>query len=297
MRKLIIKTYAKINLYLDILNKREDGYHNIETVYQNISLSDELIFEKKKGKLEFVVEGDYKIPSNEQNLVIKSVKALENDCCKEIKDIKIILKKKIPTGAGLGGGSSNAAGTLNALNILLDLGYSSIELENIATKIGMDVPFFIEGGTAIGTGRGEILHKISNMIDANVIVLYPNFAISTPFAYQCFSKYFIENKKTILLQEIVETLKNGNYNKFINLIFNRFEIVLKKDFRQIEDFKKLLIENGCDVSFMTGSGSSIIGLLRDKNKSDNICKNLKSIAEVKLVESANFVNKGWEITD
>jgi len=295
MKELKVKSYAKINLFLDIVFKRDDEYHEIKTIYQNISIFDELLFEKGKGSLELFCESSFPIPDDERNLIIRAAREIEKHCGERIKGLKINLKKKIPVGGGLGGGSSNAAATLNAVNNLFDFRYSTEELETLSARIGMDVPFFIKGGTAIGTGRGEIIKRIENQLNPWVIVAYPGTGISTSTAYSLFNKKKCRDDMSLKMQKLIDSLKNGDYLGFTKSVYNSFENLLKEKYPWIEEMKQVLREVGCDGSFLSGSGSTMIGTINSSDKIPKIESKLKKQGKINFWEVAEFKKVSWEI--
>lgn len=298
MKNLKINAFAKINLFLEILNKRDDGYHNIETVFQNISLADSMIFEINDGATSLKCEGNPDIPADESNLIIKALRTLERDQGASLGGVKISLKKRIPSGAGLGGGSADAAAALVALNRLFGLGYNLDDLTRLSSKIGMDVPFFIAGGTAVGKERGDLLEKTVNRLDYSVVVVKPDASISTPYAYSLFAGSKCEGDTSrSVLPDIITALVDGDRESFEKKSFNRFEIMLSQKFPWINEIKQMLIEAGCKTSFMTGSGSGIVGLTDGSENGRRIVEHLKAEKGLSNVYLCDFVDKGWEIIE
>ena len=249
---------AKINLSLDIIRKREDGYHELKMIMQTVSLYDKLYIEVSDELSLTSNKAD--IPLDNRNLVWKAAE-LFFDYIKTDKKCKIYIEKNIPDGAGLGGGSSDAATTLLALNEIFDSGLSEDELINIAVKIGADVPFFILKGTCMAEGIGEKLTKIENKTNPFVLIYKPEFSISTKWAYDNLN---LKNKTVYNLDTIVENLKNPAYN-FEN-IFNYLEDVSIPNFPQIKNIKITMKNLGATASLMSGSGSSVFGIFDDETK-------------------------------
>ena len=250
---------AKINLFLDVLNKREDGYHNLSMIMQTIDLCDEIDIEKaEKISLECNKDG---IPLNEKNLVWKAAD-LFFEYTKINGGCKIYLKKIIPDGAGLGGGSSDAAQVLIALNEIYDTKLSNEQLKGIAVKIGADVPFFIEKGCCLAEGIGDILTPIENNTNPYVLVYKPEVSISTKWVYESLN---LNNKKEKNKDELIELLKAGNM-KFYDGIFNVLEDVSITKYPEIEDVKNKFKNLGATNAMMTGSGSAVFAIFIDKIK-------------------------------
>lgn len=250
---------AKINLFLDVLNRREDGYHNLSMIMQTIDLCDEIDIEKAE-----IISLDCNkdnIPLNEKNLVWKAAQ-LFFEYTRISGGCKIYLKKIIPDGAGLGGGSSDAAQVLIALNEIYDAKLNNLELKKIALKIGADVPFFIEKGTCLTEGVGDVLTPIENKTNPYILVYKPEFSISTKWVYENLN---LSNKKEKNTEDLIELLKDGNM-KFYEEIFNVLEDVSVTKFPEIEDVKNKFKNLGAINAMMTGSGSAVFAIFVDKIK-------------------------------
>ncbi len=260
---LKLKSFAKINLCLALKEKRKDGYHNIESIMQTISLHDKIKLKKHKKTLCKLKKARFeKIPTNEKNLAIKAANlffSFLNLKC----GVKIIITKKIPTQAGLGGASSNAAAVICGLNILYKTNLSYNTLLYLAKKIGADVPFFIKGGTAIAKGIGEKINNITPIKKCYIVVVKPNFSISTKEAYNTYSqmKPFENNEIKNLVSKIEG---NENFEEIAKYMFNNFEQVLNiKDIFKIKD---KMLSFGAKTSMLTGSGSCVFAIFSKKKE-------------------------------
>ena len=260
---------AKINLYLEIVSKRQDGYHNLESVMHTVSLCDELEF-SDSDKIELVC--DKAICSPEKNLVYKTAVKLK-DKFSVNKGVKIILKKNIPAGAGLGGGSSDAAATILALNKYWNLNLSKKELEEFASTIGADVPFFLTGGTAKIEGIGDIVKKLKVNNKYYFVLVKPDFGVSTVEAY---SKIKMPLTNINKFNKIIELLESSKLDKIVSkeLFFNRFESTVFSDYPEIQKIKSVLSNLGA-VSLMSGSGATVFGLVSDEQEAKSIAEQLK----------------------
>ena len=253
---MIYKSPAKINLSLDVISKRSDGYHELKMIMQTVSLYDEINIEKD-DKISIDCNKN-NIPLNNKNLAWKAADAffeytsIKGGC-------KIYLNKKIPDGAGLGGGSSNAATVLIALNEIYNTNLSDSELINIAVKIGADVPFFILKGTCLAEGIGEKLTKLQNNTNPYILIYKPLFSISTKWAYENLK---LNSKPIYNIDEIIENLKCKNYN--FNNIFNYLEDVSITEYPEINNIKNKMKNLGATASLMSGSGSSVFGIFNDE---------------------------------
>ena len=248
---LHFKSHAKINLRLEILKRREDGYHELRTVFQKISLHDTLRFSLKKEKGISIVADHPKLPLGKKNLVYKATQAMFKVCGYR-GGVHIEIEKKIPLGAGLGGGSSNAATTLMALNQLLGMNLSQRELMEIGLGIGADVPFFFLKGAAMGSGIGERLKK-EELPRLWYVLIYPNFEVSTRWAYQHF--VLTNQQFHFNLHRFLRTPEGISH-----ILLNHLEDVVSKRYPQIVLMKELLLSAGALGTLMTGSGPTVFGV-------------------------------------
>jgi 4-diphosphocytidyl-2-C-methyl-D-erythritol kinase len=264
---ILIKSPAKINWSLYILNKRNDNYHNILSLMQCIDLYDELIIEPSN---DISVKTDISIPQ-EENLIYKVAIKLQSYF--NIKDgARIYLKKNIPLGAGLGGGSSNAASTLKGLSQLWRLNVKEVELKKIGAQIGSDIPFFFSCPLAIVQGKGDIVKPLQINKSQFILLVKPSFSISTTWAYNLIKierrkskKYLNINFFLKNINDIYESLKSGNIFKLNFLLHNDFETLIFKKYPIIADLKNRLIEKGALAALMSGSGSTIFGVFEKKD--------------------------------
>lgn len=274
---LKIKSFAKINIGLEVLYKRDDGFHEINTIFCKIGLFDEIIIEPYK---ELFVEC---IPSldihQEQNLAYKSSKLIQNLFACKSKGAKITILKKIPLGGGLGGGSSNAANVMIGLNKFWGINASEIELQKVSSQIGSDVPFFFGKNFAIGKGKGEKLEYFDFSLPYHILLAIPKTKINTSWAYSKLN--LAENSKPAsnLKKMLIENIKNPEELKIG--IKNDFEEVVFEYYPDFKNIKDKFYENGAIFSQMSGSGSSIYGffnnleeLLYTQTKLNQLCHSI-----------------------
>ena len=266
-----IKSNAKINLFLDIVNKREDGYHNIKSIMQEIELHDKVKICENKSKVNIICD-NYNIPLDENNTCYKATKLIKEKYTID-NGVDIFIDKIIPTEAGLAGGSSNAAAVIKGLNKLWNLNMSLEDMKDIGVKVGADVPFCLTGGTCLCEGVGDKITELNNFVWDNIVIIKPDFSISTPLAYKNItSKEYNYYKNNDILFYIE---KKDYYNTCIS-IANTLEIAALKIQPQISDIKKDMINTGAISSLMTGSGSSVYGFYEDSisaNKAVNQLRN------------------------
>ena len=251
-----IKSNAKINLALRITDRLENGYHTISTLFQEIDFYDDIIFTKseKFGFTSNIAD----LPTDNSNLCIAAYEKMKN-FQKNGQDFLIHLEKRIPMGAGLGGGSSNAATVLKFLNKNWEINFDDKELERIGFELGCDVPFFIKGGTQGGDGLGEILTPLSFPTNYVILLVHPQVHISTVWAYKNFSLTSIKNK-----YKFASLLNNNviNWQMFENV----FENLVFQSYPEIGEIKQKLLQKSAVYSGLSGSGSTVVGIFDDKEK-------------------------------
>ncbi len=255
MENLTINTPAKINFGLNVISKRSDGFHNIETIFYPLNICDTITFSESD---KFVFETDNEtLNSEKDNLIMKAKTELEDYSKKEL-NVKIHLSKKIPIGAGLGGGSSDAAAVLKALNKLFRLNIDSLKLNEMAAKIGSDVPFFLNPYPSFASSRGEVLEQIDFKIDYSIFLINPGIFVSTKWAYE---KVMPAKPDLSLLESYKRgRLKLENFKEYIK---NDFEKPVMEEFQAIRKLKDELYEMGADFALMSGSGSSLFAIFRN----------------------------------
>lgn len=256
MYKIKKKAYAKINLCLNTLFKREDNYHELEMIMINVDLYDELCFKESN---DVIIEMNKDVCKMEDNIVYKTVMLIKNRYHID-KGIKIRIKKNIPDQAGLGGGSSDAACTILALNDLWNLNLKENELLDIASTIGSDVPFFIYNKLSIVRGRGEKIETVEKEFNKDIILLVPNVKCSTKEIYK---NHIIESHNSNVL-DFISNLENNYYD----YMFNDLEKTASNLYPEykLADLKNLLIKIGCRKAMMSGSGSAVYGIGYKPNK-------------------------------
>ncbi len=258
MEKLIVESPAKINLGLNILRKREDGYHDLETVFLPILLSDKITFAKSD---KFEVNTNSKVLNNlNNNLILKSIQLLEKQTKKRIL-IDIYVDKIIPIGGGLGGGSSNAAITLKTVNKMFELGLNLETLSLLALELGSDVPYFLNPVPAFAESRGEILQPLNIELPYPILIVNPNLKIDTALAFKNI-KPAIPNMS---LRNIIHgDLTDLDYLK--QFVTNDFEKIIFREFPQIRDIKAELYLQGAQFALMSGTGSTVYGIFSNLQK-------------------------------
>jgi 4-diphosphocytidyl-2-C-methyl-D-erythritol kinase len=263
---------AKINWFLQILRKREDGYHDIRSVMQCVTLYDTLTFENA-ASLEVV--SDLRIPVHD-NIVYKAASLLKKTASCG-KGARVVLKKDIPVGAGLGGGSSDAAFTLMGLNKLWGLGMSDSALGSISAGIGSDVPFFFKCPFAGVEGKGETITTLKTISPIVLLLVKPHISVSTAWAY---ARVNIENekltKKPVDIKLFCQALDKKDFATLRMLLYNDFEDVVISEYPVVGEIKNKLLEMGAVLSAMSGSGSTVFGVFRSKDEADKAAQAMKT---------------------
>ena len=286
---MIVKAPAKINLYLEIINKRFDGYHNIESVMHTVSLFDILEFTQiPENKIELVCDNLQLSFDIKKNLVYRAAEKVKEKY-NISSGVKIKLTKNIPMGAGLGGGSSDAAATILALSKIWNINDDIKNLELLGASLGADVPFFMTGGTAKISGIGDIVEKINTNFNGTFVLVKPNFGVSTPYAYSKV-KFPLTNPHKI--SKIISDLEKGvfDFESAKDLFFNRFEDFIFDEYQEIKQIREVLEDLGC-ASLMSGSGATVFGLVHDRESIDFILNELKKCGWNVWVASSFEVSK------
>ncbi len=287
MKKTKIKAYGKINLYFELVNKRSDGFHNIKSIMQNIDLHDEIIIEENNRGIN--IESNFKdIPKDEKNTVFKAVKIIKEKYSIN-KGLNIFLNKIIPHSAGLGGGSSDAAAVIETLNDIWNLKMNKEEKHEIASKIGTDIHFFLEGGTAFIKGKGEITTKVKDFKWNNILLIKPQINISTPYVYSNVKNDDLSKSKN---DDILNIYNNNTESKIISYFKNDLEKIVFREFKEIEKIKKIMIDNNAKTSLMSGSGSSVFGLFDSKKDLDKCRKIMEKNYE--KIYITKTIGKGFD---
>ncbi len=274
MQSITLKAPAKINLILDIVGKRDDGYHNLRSVMQAISIFDNITLSVKGEKCKLpsisITCTKNDIPTNESNIAYKACRAF-NKAIGEMPfdSIAVHIEKHIPSGAGLAGGSSDGATVLIGLNKLCGSTLSTGELCKIGASIGADVPFCIVGGTALCEGIGEKITPLKSLPDCEILVVKPDISISTPLSYKRFDK--LENPRLSDFDKFMTSLNSGNLAAISKTLSNSLEDVTNESI--IDEIKCEMIKSGALGSVMTGSGSAVFGIFDNERKAHKCAEN------------------------
>ena len=272
---LTLSANAKINLTLDILGTREDGYHEVAMIMQEISLHDTLSMVKiNQGiSLTIAIEGQQgTLPADESNLCWKAAALVQKEYNLQ-EGVEIHLIKRIPMAAGLAGGSADAAAVLKGMNHLFRLGMTEARLCELGARLGSDIPFCIMGGTMLATGRGEVLTRLPSFPRLSVVLAKPPVGVSTAWAYKTYDAGYDGPHPDN--EAMLEAIHGGDAHKAASLLCNVLEGVTETEHPVIADYKRLMMEHGAMASMMSGSGPTVFGLVREKQQAWHLADTLK----------------------
>jgi 4-diphosphocytidyl-2-C-methyl-D-erythritol kinase len=288
MQQMHLKARAKINLGLDVLRKREDGYHEVKMIMQTINLYDKIYLKKTKEPGIKLETNLYFLPTNETNLAYKAASLLMDEF-KVLGGLEIVIQKFIPVAAGLAGGSSDGAAVLYGVNKLFGLGLSQKELMERGLLLGADVPYCLMRGTALAEGIGEKLTRLPSLSKKlYVLIAKPGINVSTKFVYSNLHLDEIPVHPNVDVQ--IEAIKSDDFEKMVGNMGNILEKVTIPAYPIIEDIKKCMMENGAINAMMSGSGPTVFGIFTDREQTLKAQAILKETQRAKMVYFTDFYN-------
>ena len=282
-----LKAYGKINLALDVVRKRPDGYHEVKMIMQTVKIYDGIeLYVTNTGKIE-VETNLFFLPNNENNLVYKAAKLLMDEFGVK-KGLKIKLQKVIPVAAGMAGGSSDAASVMYGVNRLFKLGLTTQQLMERGVKIGADVPYCIMRGPALSEGIGEKLTRLPAPPKTAVLVAKPPISVSTKFVYENLHLDTLERHPDV--DAMVRAIEAKDLQGIADNMENVLETVTVKEYPVIEEIKQVIRENGAINALMSGSGPTVFGLFRNKKQAEKVKELLREKELAKQVFVTEFYN-------
>lgn len=287
MDKLELKALGKINLGLDVLGRRENGYHDVRMVMQTVYLYDKIFIQKKKTPGIELETNLFYLPVDENNLAYKAAKLLMDEFHIE-EGVKISLEKHIPVAAGMAGGSSNAAAVLFGINRMFELGLTEKDLMDRGVTLGADVPYCVMRGTVLAEGIGEILTPLDPMPKCYVLLAKPPISVSTKMVYEKLDSHEIENHPDI--DGILAGLKAQDVYQVASSMGNVLEKVTIEAYPIIEEIKNVMKNEGALGAMMSGSGPTVFGLFEDKSKARDAAQRIKELQLAKQVYVTNVHN-------
>lgn len=281
------KAYAKINIGLDVLRRRSDGYHEVRMIMQTVDLCDDLLFEKTQQPGIVLKTNNDELPVNGDNLICKAAALLFRE--RGIKEgVKITLTKRIPIAAGMAGGSSDAAATMRGLNELFDMGYSMRELQALGVTLGADIPYCLVGGTMLSEGIGEILTPLPAPPACHLVVAKPDINVSTGFVYGNLHADTLTEHPDI--EGMIEALKIGSLQGITDRLGNVLETVTVKEYPVIEELKELLRSKGAENALMSGSGPTVFGIFVNRDEAEKAASTIKEQGLAEQIYVTGFCN-------
>ncbi|SFD72947.1 4-diphosphocytidyl-2-C-methyl-D-erythritol kinase [Lentibacillus persicus] len=272
---------AKINLSLDVLGKREDGFHEVEMIMTSVDLADRVeLYDINDDKIEVSTDNQY-VPNDEGNLAYKAALAFKNTY-RLHRGIRINIQKNIPVSAGLGGGSSDAAAVLRGLNRMWSVGVSQAELVEFSSELGSDVPFCITGNTALGTGHGEKIRTLPSPPPCYIVLAKPDIGISTRHIFPRVNMDTIPHPDT---EAVIQSLEEKDFDKLCQHSGNALEDVTFPLYPEVKQIRDKMLETGASGALMSGSGPTVAGLTRHFSKAKRIYNGLRGFCnEVYIVQ-------------
>ena len=287
MDKIVTKAYAKINLGLDVLRRREDGYHEVKMVMQTVDLYDVLLVSKKEEDTITISTQREEIPVNEDNLIYKAIKLMK-DLYGFEGGVHVELVKNIPIAAGMAGGSTDAAAAMRAVNELFELNQPVEELEKHAVKIGADVPYCIQGGTVLSEGIGEVLTKLPNAPQCILLIAKPDIMVSTKYVYENLN--LPELKKHPDIDAMVEAIREGDAEKMLEPMDNVLATVTEEKYGIIKEIKQTMKRNGAIKAMMSGSGPTVFGIFETMVQAATAFDAIKEKGMAREIFISKFIN-------
>ena len=287
MDRIVTKAYAKINLGLDVLRKRPDGYHEVKMIMQTVDLYDVLMVSKKEEDTITIATQREDLPVNEDNLIYKAVKLM-----KEVYGfqggVHVELIKNIPIAAGMAGGSTDAAAAMRAINELFELNRPLKELEKHAVKIGADVPYCIQGGTVLSEGIGELLTDLPNAPQCILLIAKPDIMVSTKYVYENLNLPNLTKHPDI--DAMVNAIKEGDVQGMIEPMDNVLATVTENKYGIIKEIKQTMEKNGAIKAMMSGSGPTVFGIFETMVQAATAFDAIKEKGMAREIFISKFVN-------
>ena len=257
--RLTLKAYAKINLALEVLGKRPDGYHEVAMIMQSVSLHDTLILSLQESDITLICDRP-ELPCDHSNLAYRAAELLRREVG-VTQGVQIELTKRIPLAAGLAGGSTDAAAVLKGLNRLWGLALSPVELEQLAARLGSDVPFCLWGGTSLATGRGEMLTPLPDFTGHGVVLANPSLQVSTAWVYGNYRDAAGNRRRDI--SSLRHSIEQPDFSAVADTLFNDLETVTVPAYPQVAEIQEQLLQAGAAGVLMSGSGPTVFALTPD----------------------------------
>ena len=273
------EAFAKINLGLDVVRRLPNGYHEVRMIMQTVGIYDVLTFQKAASGIQLVVDNE-ELPTDGNNLICKAAKLLLDTA--DVKGgVRITLEKHIPIAAGMAGGSTDAAAALLGINELYEIGYDVDKLKELGVKIGADVPYCIQGGTALAEGIGEVLSPLPIPPACHLVIAKPDINVSTKFVYENLRANELESHPDI--DGMIEGLKEGDLKAITDRLANVLETVTVPAYPIIDEIKQSMLDAGAEGALMSGSGPTVFGIFTEEEKAKQAAQNITGAGLAKQV--------------
>ena len=273
------EAFAKINLGLDVVRRLPNGYHEVRMIMQTVGICDVLTFRKAVSGIQLVVDNE-ELPTDGNNLICKAAKLLLESAGIE-GGVSITLEKHIPIAAGMAGGSTDAAAALLGINELYEIGYDVDKLKELGVKIGADVPYCIQGGTALAEGIGEVLSPLATPPTCHLVIAKPDINVSTKFVYENLRANELESHPDI--DGMIEGLEKGDLKAITDRLANVLETVTVPAYPIIDEIKQTMLDAGAEGALMSGSGPTVFGIFTELEKAKQAAKRIKDAELAKQV--------------
>ena len=273
------EAFAKINLGLDVVRRLPNGYHEVRMIMQTVGICDVLTFRKAASGIQLVVDNE-ELPTDGNNLICKAAKLLLESAGIE-GGVSITLEKHIPIAAGMAGGSTDAAAALLGINELYEIGYDVDKLKELGVKIGADVPYCIQGGTALAEGIGEVLSVLPTPPACHLVIAKPDINVSTKFVYENLKANELESHPDI--DGMIEGLEKGDLKAITDRLANVLETVTVPAYPIIDEIKQTMLDAGAEGALMSGSGPTVFGIFTELEKAKQAAKRIKDAELAKQV--------------
>ncbi|MDI6783849.1 MAG: 4-(cytidine 5'-diphospho)-2-C-methyl-D-erythritol kinase [bacterium] len=269
---MLLNAYAKVNLFLEVVARRDDGYHDVVTILQTISLDDDIELSGHENDITLTCVPQ-NLPADDRNLAYRAARLLKEKTGTK-QGVAIRLNKHIPTGAGLGGGSSDAAAIFLGCNQFWNCNLAYSDIAEIAMQVGMDVPFFLRGGTALALGRGERIVQQLPTPELNLVIVYPSFPVPTASIYKNLDIHAVVKKKEPT--SLLSAIETRDIKGIAESLYNRLETTAFKLHPELAEIKEELVNAGCLGALLSGSGSAVFGITQTKEAAYLIAQKLSS---------------------
>ena len=278
------EAFAKINLGLDVVRRLPNGYHEVRMIMQTVGICDVLTFRKAASGIQLVVDNE-ELPTDGNNLICKAAKLLLESAGIE-GGVSITLEKHIPIAAGMAGGSTDAAATFLGINELYEIGYDVDKLKELGVKIGADVPYCIQGGTALAEGIGEVLSALPTPPACHLVIAKPDINVSTKFVYENLRANELESHPDI--DGMIEGLETGDLKAITDRLANVLETVTVPAYPIIDEIKQSMLDAGAEGALMSGSGPTVFGIFTEEEKAKQAAQNITGAGLAKQVFVTGF---------